>query len=423
MAGFKKDIVTADHLIMGSGEITKRLGGVQAPLMPNGHGWGAFVPPEKVQAKDGLETMDCTVFGTLKSLITLAKYWSFTDFPFNCSERYNGIMANTTELGNSPHVVIENIRTLAGVVADAALPWTDDLNTWMKYYSPKPMITSLIAMGQIVIKDFTILHEWVFNGGTPDRPTLLKQALARGTVSASVFAWRENAQGMYYKNDDDADEHWIQIVDYVEGQYWEISDQYLPFRKKLVWNYEFECAKVYFITKKSATTNLDLSTVLAIMGMNLKALLQVLFTRQAPTQPVIQPKPTPMPIPAPKPEFPALIVKWSQAIARGEGATPGSHNPGNLKLSSLTASWGATRGRAATDGGFLCQFPDDATGERALCNFLVLGAENQLLAFHQARTLEAFTKVYAGNPPQGYIDSIAQYMGVSEGVDISTFLA
>lgn len=124
------------------------------------------------------------------------------------------------------------------------------------------------------------------------------------------------------------------------------------------------------------------------------------------------------------PQFSQSIVKWANLIKQVEGATPTSHNPGNLKYSSLTASWGATRGRAALDGGFLCQFPDDATGMTALCNFLTLGAENQLLAFHSAaaRTLEGFTKIYAGNPPQGYINTIVTGMGGNPKVNISTFL-
>lgn len=120
-----------------------------------------------------------------------------------------------------------------------------------------------------------------------------------------------------------------------------------------------------------------------------------------------------------------MIVKWANLIKAGEGATPVSHNPGNLKYTSLTASWGAKRGRAATDGGFLAAFPDDATGFTALCNFLLLGCENLLLAFHKpaSRTLTGFTKIYAGNPPQPYIDRIVQGLGVDPKVDIATFLS
>jgi plasmid stabilization system protein ParE len=55
----------------------------------------------------------------------------------------------------------------------------------------------------------------------------------------------------------------------------------------------------------------------------------------------------------------------------------------------------------------------------------VLGCENQLLDFHSpdARTLAGFTKIYAGNPPQRYIDAIVQAMGGDPNVQISMFLS
>lgn len=126
----------------------------------------------------------------------------------------------------------------------------------------------------------------------------------------------------------------------------------------------------------------------------------------------------------PMKQFPQMITKWSEAIARWEGAEPSSNNPGNLKYSSLTASWGATKGRAAADDGFFCQFETLQEGQDALCNFLMLGADDELLDFHTpfARTLQGFTVIYAGNPPQGYINGISEYLGVPVDTQISTFL-
>ncbi len=120
--------------------------------------------------------------------------------------------------------------------------------------------------------------------------------------------------------------------------------------------------------------------------------------------------------------FPAMVEKWATAIGHAEGARPYLRNPGNLKLSTLTASWGGTKGFAASDGGYLCQFATDAAGHAALCNFLMLGCEDELRAFHQARTLQAFSTVYGGNPPQGYIDRIASELGVPVDTQISSFL-
>jgi hypothetical protein len=127
----------------------------------------------------------------------------------------------------------------------------------------------------------------------------------------------------------------------------------------------------------------------------------------------------------PSPTFPPKILAWAQIIGKEEGANPNLNNPGNLKLSTLTASWGATQGPAAEDGGYLAKFASLDAGNAALCNFLVLGCQDQLLAFHApaARTLEGFTVVYAGNPPQGYIDAIVAAMGVPDDTQISTFLS
>ena len=82
-------------------------------------------------------------------------------------------------------------------------------------------------------------------------------------------------------------------------------------------------------------------------------------------------------------------------------------------------------GIAAADGGFLAQFKTESVGEIALCDFLVLGCQDQLVAFHApaARTLGGFTTIYAGNPPQRYIDAIVQAMGGDPNVQISTFLS
>lgn len=117
------------------------------------------------------------------------------------------------------------------------------------------------------------------------------------------------------------------------------------------------------------------------------------------------------------------ILNWATAVSHWEAALASSNNPGNLKYTTLTSTWGATKGRAAADGGYFCQFPSYASGFVALCNFLTLGAEGQLIISHPLPcTLQAFTERFAGNPPQGYIDGIAKMLNVPTSVDIATFL-
>jgi hypothetical protein len=148
----------------------------------------------------------------------------------------------------------------------------------------------------------------------------------------------------------------------------------------------------------------------------------------APTTPVKQSE-TPVPAPqtsnTPQPTFPPKILAWAAIIGKEEGADPSLNDPGDLKLSDLTKSWGAIQGFAAADGGFLAKFPTMQLGEIALCDFLVLGCQNELLAFHSpaARTLSGFMQIFAGNPPAAYTNAIVQAMGGDPNVQISTFLS
>lgn len=123
-------------------------------------------------------------------------------------------------------------------------------------------------------------------------------------------------------------------------------------------------------------------------------------------------------------KFPQKIIIWANAIKIEEGARPGVNNPGNLKYSPLTASWGATPDFMPTDGGNIAKFPTSQKGFDALCNFLVLGCHDELKFFHQARTIKEFTHVYA-NPPAGskYAENVARALGVTVETDISTLIS
>lgn len=119
-----------------------------------------------------------------------------------------------------------------------------------------------------------------------------------------------------------------------------------------------------------------------------------------------------------------MIVKWANAIKVWEGNAPYLNNPGSLKVSGLTKSWGAQNGIQASDGGWIARFATYDQGFTALCNFLTMGCMNELLAFHspEARTFQGFTKIYAGNPPASYIEGIRRLLGCEMDTQISTFL-
>ncbi len=116
------------------------------------------------------------------------------------------------------------------------------------------------------------------------------------------------------------------------------------------------------------------------------------------------------------------ISDWAKAVAHAEGARPDLNNPGDLKISTLTKSWGCKPGFTAKDGGTIGRFDTYEQGFTALCNFLTLGAENELIAFHQSRTLGTFMKVYGNPPNDGYQLGIAKELGVAVDYPVADFL-
>lgn len=418
--------------VAGDKKTTARFGAA-VPLMPNGHGWGKYIPMFEAQSRGDIETYACTVFSQLKAWITLSNFLGYS-LPKNCSERFNAIVAGITPPGANPQDVAESIR-LNGVIADTLLPFDDSIHSTADYYHPSPMLPGYLAEAKKAVQQYELGHNILWNGFTPlNKPQTIKNALAFGPVCVSVYAWNSPVNGIYHKNQGQEDEHFTFITDYVDGQYWIVDDQYAPFVKHLAWDFDFLMAKSYFLQVNSTgiapNDRSRFQNLLRGAAEALKRLLAILTSMPSTdntTEIPVQPPTVPPEVPKPPPIAPAvsnMIIRWANSIAKHEGASVASNNPGNLKYSSLTASWGATKGRAATDGGYLAQFPYSTTGMTALCNFLTLGAENQLIAFHspEARTLEGFTKIYAGNPPSGYTNGIIADMGVPGSTQISTFL-
>jgi len=288
--GFLPDIIQEDHYVLGSGMASKRFGA--AALMPDGHGWGKYKPEKELQNKNGVETLACTVYGSLNAWETLANYYDLHDFPKDCSERFNAILAGITRSGGSPHRSCESIRE-SGVIPEQTLPFDGTIYSWDYYYSPKPMDPALASLGKRILRKYVFGHEWVWPDGTVDRPTRLKSALSRGPVCVSMHAWKEK-NGMYYKDKGDADNHWLQLLDYKEGKYWLVYDHYEKDEKKITWDTEFECAKLYFLAIKE-------ETMIEKLQRQVIELLQKLVTALNPSSVVPEaPKPAPEPVPVPE---------------------------------------------------------------------------------------------------------------------------
>lgn len=406
--GFIAPEITPDQYIFGAGNV-----GLQV-VQEDGN-WGPLLPIEEVQNIRDIETYNCTAFGTTNAVELLL--YKLTGKRLNYSDRWVGIIAGTQAPGNDPHKVAEAIRKY-GLIPEEMLPFADDIKTIDEYYSFKGADKeACYRAGREWLATYEFKHEWTFTPGQPILEQLnnMKLALKGSPQCVAVYAWASTEKDVYYKNGQE--NHWTTI--YNIEDYMKVFDSYKPFKKDLEHNLLY--CKRYSITLKTAEDPVKIG----IMQQLVNALMKLvgLYKEQVDALP----KPTPIvmapPLPSPteNPLKETKIEKWAKAISKWEGDTQGT-NPGNLKYSSLTASWGAKKGRKALDGGNFCIFPSYQEGMLALCNFLTLGCKDQLRAFHKARTLESFMKVYAGNPPRNYIEGVRKELGVPLETPIENFL-
>lgn len=420
------------HWIMG-GSKTKMRGAI---LNPTGD-WTPYIPDGEPQSNGSFDAEDCTTMGTENSLETLL---GFLGYKVNYSKRANAIAAGTTPAGNDPQTVAETIRTVLGNVNESDLPFTTAITTWLEYYSPKPLTSALMKLGQVFWSQWDFNHQWVLDGSeaTPEvQAAKLIAALQMSPVGLGVFAWEMGQNGYYIRPAGAGDCHWVSLVSYKQGMYWEIFDSYDGYLKQLDWNFGFTSAKQYSVVPHQVTLGIFaqiLQIFAQILGLDSK-----IVTKLPPANgPIVTNPPATPPINGEKNH--PMIVAWAKAIIVAEGGNksyPNIPQCGNLRYTAYTKSLGAV---GHTPTGNYAIFPDAETAlgatvlgtdfgpaqyvmnGKGLCQFLLDAANNELIPYKSARTLIAFTKIFAGNPPQGYIDTIATILKVGESTDISTFV-
>jgi len=247
--GLKLKRAKRHHWVMGSGKATRKLGADAGEINPEGD-WTKYTNSKEPQRRNGLETMACTNFAFNKAITALAKLKKYSLFPKNPSDRYTAIGTGTTPQGNDPWQVISKIATELGAIPEDDLPFSDDINTWDEYYSPPKSSAdyrALVRKGELVLRGLEIEPEWVIKPFThylpEEKHQRLKQAIKRGPIAVSVYAWDEEG-GEYVKTGDD--NHLVFLLRY-DGHNPVISDQYPPFEKTLAPYYDFGSAIIVFM--------------------------------------------------------------------------------------------------------------------------------------------------------------------------------
>lgn len=265
--GFRHDETQPDHYVFyGISGIAER-----PVLNPEGD-WTPYLPEPEAQSSrtQFYDSRNCVVYAIHAGYETLRRFHGFSDYPADCSDRYVGVMAGSDGGGNSPHKVLETIRTYAGVIPEEALPFSENIHSHEEYFSPRPMTADFIRLGENILRKFTHGHEWVFNDQVlPGRSVketitakqqLLIDALKRGPVPVSVYAWDKRGK-LYKKNPKQDDNHLVLLVAADPGKSWTIFDQYdvaegdgRSFLKQLEWDYNFDCAKILYLSRLDPST-------------------------------------------------------------------------------------------------------------------------------------------------------------------------
>lgn len=232
------DKIENDHYYLGGGFIGTE------ETEPDGQ-WDKFLPPEEIQNVNEVETMACTVFGTINCIEIL--FNKLFREERNFSERYSAILAGITESGGSPHTTAEVIRKL-GLIDDSFLPFNNEIKSWDDFYSPNPMSPKLLRQGRKFLEEYEFSHEWVFTKCLqPEKIRLIKEALKRGPVGASVYAWSCDDDGVYQQVG--TDNHWICIYGWNDHG-WKVFDSYTNSYKLYSFDADIAMAKLYWLKKR-----------------------------------------------------------------------------------------------------------------------------------------------------------------------------
>lgn len=241
--GFIAPQIEADHFVLGGfGEDT-----LSASVIKVDGNWFKYLPSFESQLQKTFDSDGCTVYGTLNALETYQRFIENKETNYSDRFVYNAVGVNPP--GDDPHHVITVIRGSGLVLENDFKSEVDSLTTFM---TPRPLTTDLIVKGkQWFQKWMSPSHIWIITPSTKpeDIVRILKEQLLRGTVSISVCAWFQDADGLYYSPDNMQNEHWAECYNVDDtGIY--VFDSYLDartgsFLKKLRLDHNIQYAKRY----------------------------------------------------------------------------------------------------------------------------------------------------------------------------------
>lgn len=236
--GLKFDTPDPEHYVFGSGKIPME-------VIEEDGDWTPSLPTKEFQNLNGVEPYACVSFTILNCVETLIfkKYGLVRNY----SDRFLAAVSGTKEGGNSPHVVCEFLREV-GVVPEEIFPFSQDINSFEKYYSPNPLPQELIDLAGEFRNEFDFFHDFVVSS-----PVAITAALKCSPLLITMYAWERLENGLYTKPTGFMDNHAIMLFSERQGEFRRIFDSYdQPNIKDIEWSSMPMVIKRFHITKKVA---------------------------------------------------------------------------------------------------------------------------------------------------------------------------
>ena len=243
--GYIPDIIEPDQFVLGASTLARII------LRPDGQ-WVDYLPEDESQVR-ATETFNCTAHATLNCYEIL--FEEVLGFVRNNSDRALGIMAGTRPPGNTAHKVAQAARH-GGLIKEESLPFSDDIDTPEKYYSPDPLPQPILDEGKKFLTEYEVGHEWALTGGESDWKERMMEALQFSPLAAAVYAWQQEgggvarAEDLFIRPERTQDTHLTCIVGYKKNENWVCYDSYAPYIKKLDWNFGFNQVKRFSLIVK-----------------------------------------------------------------------------------------------------------------------------------------------------------------------------
>jgi len=227
---------------------------------------------EEQKRPNSSETMACTIYSShnaveqimnrmkemveiektedkeIQELVKIFRYFELYDEnnEANLSDPFTAKMAGTTLRGNNFNNICQSFRH-NGVVAEK-YHLTPEKYTWNEYY--RPISQFAINKGKEFTEYVEINHEWV-------NLSELNQIKEYSPVATSVYAGGDwNTPNKIHQTTNNQRNHAIDNDYYEDKKYDGIFDSYIPFTKKVAWNYNFGWGKIFTFTLKKKLPNL-----------------------------------------------------------------------------------------------------------------------------------------------------------------------